>query len=37
MFALVVERFDIEICDCGARDGGGGLWLGLGFLGEEAT
>lgn len=37
VFALVVERLDIKVCDCRARDGGGGLRLGLGFLGEEAT
>lgn len=27
---------NIEVCDCGAHDGGG-LWPGLVFFGKEAT
>ena len=37
MLTLVVERFDIEVRDCAARDGRGGFRLRLGLLGEEAT
>ena len=37
VFAPVVERLDIYVWDCRARDGGGGLRPGLVFLGEEAT
>lgn len=37
VFAFVVQRFDIDVSDCGACDGGGRLRPGLVFPGEETT